>query len=116
MTVKPPFSLAVIKKVIPELDLVGFILFVPASVMFLLALQFGGTDYPWDSGVIIGLFLGAGWMISLFIIWEWHMGERAMIPGTIIKERVALASAFQVSSRSLVSYLVLWSGPSALLY
>jgi hypothetical protein len=94
---KPPFSFAVVKKVLPELDLFGFVLFVPASVMFLLALQFGGTSYPWNSGVIIGLFLGAGWMATLFAIWEWHMGDRAMFPGSILKQKVALSSAVQVS-------------------
>ncbi|GKT97743.1 MFS multidrug transporter [Colletotrichum tofieldiae] len=61
LTVKGPFTLSLVKKTIPEIDLIGFALFTPASTMFLLALQFGGNDYPWNSSVVIGLFCGAGY-------------------------------------------------------
>ncbi|KAJ9306058.1 hypothetical protein DTO217A2_4530 [Paecilomyces variotii] len=42
-----------------ELDLIGFALFAPACVMFLLAMIWGGTTYPWRSSTTIGLFCGA---------------------------------------------------------
>lgn len=71
----------------------GFTLFAPAAIMFLLALQWGGNDYPWSSSVVIGLFCGAGVTAILFILWERHMGERAMLPGSIIKQRVVWSSA-----------------------
>ncbi|KAH8682671.1 efflux pump protein [Xylariales sp. PMI_506] len=92
---KPPFSLARVREVIPELDLIGFGLFVPAAVMFLLALQFGGNEYPWNSATIIGLFYGAVVVTVIFIFWEYRMGDRAMIPGSILKHRIAVCSAFQ---------------------
>ena len=39
-----------------KLDLLGFAIFAPAAIQFLLALQWGGTKYRWDSATTIGLF------------------------------------------------------------
>lgn len=97
LTAKPPMSLALIRRVIPELDLIGFALFAPASVMFLAALEFGGNEFPWNSSVIIGLFCGAGATAIIFVVWEYRMGDRAMIPGSIVKQQTAISSATQVS-------------------
>ncbi|KAF2031502.1 efflux pump protein [Setomelanomma holmii] len=85
---KDPFSMALIRKVIPELDLIGFSLFIPPAIMFLLALQFGsGNTYAWNSATIIGLFVGAGVLAIIFILWEHRMGDRAMLPGSLLKQR-----------------------------
>jgi hypothetical protein len=62
--------------------------------MFLLALQFGsGNAYAWDSATIIGLFVGGGLMAIVFIFWERRMGDRAMLPGSLIKQRIVWVSA-----------------------
>ncbi|KAK9772113.1 hypothetical protein SCAR479_11276 [Seiridium cardinale] len=95
ITAKAPFNKELIKKVIPQLDLIGFALFVPAALMFLLALQWGGNDYPWNSPVVICLFWGAGFAAIAFIFWERRVGEKAMIPGSILRDRVAMCSAVQ---------------------
>ncbi|KAK2015900.1 major facilitator superfamily transporter [Colletotrichum eremochloae] len=76
-----------------HLDLPGFVLFAPAAVMFLLALQFGGNDYAWDSSVVIGLFVGAGVMAVLFFYWEHRLGDdEAMMPLDLFKSRIILTS------------------------
>jgi hypothetical protein len=93
VTVKEPFSLNLIRKVIPQIDLIGFTLLAPAVVMLLLALQFGGGgSYPWNSSVIIGLFVGAGVTAIIFAFWERRQGDEAMIPGSIISNRIVWAS------------------------
>ncbi|KAH7089111.1 efflux pump protein [Paraphoma chrysanthemicola] len=85
---KEPFSMALVQKVIPELDLFGFALFVPPAIMFLLALQFGsGNTFAWNSATIIGLFVGAAVLAAMFIAWEIKMGDRAMLPGSLLKQR-----------------------------
>jgi hypothetical protein len=109
LTIKPPFSLALLRKVLPELDLFGFVLFAPAAVMCLLAIQFGGDNtHSWGSSTVIGLFCGAGVAAILFIWWEIRRGDRAMIPGSIVKQKIVWAStghsAFLMASLFVVSY------------
>jgi hypothetical protein len=93
LTTKAPFSLVLVRRTIPELDLVGFVLFAPASIMFLLALQWGNTKYPWNSSVIIGMICGAAAMALLFAVYESRIGDKAMIPGSIVRQRIVLSSA-----------------------
>jgi hypothetical protein len=94
LTEKEPLTVSLIRKVIPKLDLPGFSLFAPAAIMFLLALQFGSDEkFSWSSSTIIGLFVGAGVTAILFILWERRVGQQAMIPGNIIKQRIVWSSA-----------------------
>jgi hypothetical protein len=99
LTAKPPLSLHLVRSIIPQLDLIGFILFAPAAVLLLLALQFGsGDEYAWNSPVIIGLFVGAGVAAILFVFWERHAGEVAIIPSSMLSQRVVWTSGLQYSS------------------
>lgn len=90
---KESFSLDLVRRVLPDLDLIGFALFAPAAVMFLMALQFGsGNTYAWNSATVIGLLCGAGVMVLVFIGWETRMGDRAMIPGSMLRKRIVWSS------------------------
>lgn len=90
---KEPLSVDLVRRVIPDLDLFGFALFAPAAVMFLMALQFGSGDaYAWNSATIIGLFCGAGITALIFIAWEVKIGDRAMIPGGMLRKRIVWTS------------------------
>lgn len=48
--------------------------------MLLLALTWGGVTYAWSSSVVIGLFIGAGLMMGVFIAWSLYRQEEALIP------------------------------------
>ncbi|PWY79249.1 MFS general substrate transporter [Aspergillus heteromorphus CBS 117.55] len=76
-----------------KFDLIGFTLFAPASIMLLLALQYGGNSHPWDSATVIGLFCGSGATFAVFFFWERHMGVDAMIPGYLVGKRIVLCSS-----------------------
>ncbi|KAH8166051.1 hypothetical protein CIB48_g2228 [Xylaria polymorpha] len=94
--VKAPFSLALVRRVIPQLDIIGFIFFAPAAILLLLALQFGsGETYAWNSSIIIGLFVGSGVAAILFLYWEWKAGDVAIIPFSMVRNRIVWASALQ---------------------
>ncbi|KAK7703229.1 hypothetical protein SLS64_009206 [Diaporthe eres] len=97
-TLKPPFSFALLQSIVPNLDLMGFALFAPTTVMFLLALEWGSSEYGWSSPVVIGLFAGSGALLVVFCLWEWHVGERALIPFHVVKRRVVWASTVQTTA------------------
>ncbi|KAI4916828.1 hypothetical protein J4E90_003331 [Alternaria incomplexa] len=97
-TTKPRVTLSLVHKIIPDLDLLGFALFVPPSVMLLLALQLGsGGKYAWSSSVVIGLFCGAATCAVLFIFWERRMGDQAMLPGKLLGQRIIWTSCVYAS-------------------
>ncbi|OQE41178.1 hypothetical protein PENCOP_c005G08329 [Penicillium coprophilum] len=78
---------------VKSLDLLGFMLISPAAVMFLLALQYGGTVHPWGSSVVIGLLVGAGVTFILFLIWEYRQGDGAMVPFAMLRKRIVWSAA-----------------------
>ncbi len=60
--------------------------------MFLLALEWGGNAYKWDSAMVIGLFCGSAGGLVLFLGWEYTRGDAAMIPLPMIRRRVIASS------------------------
>jgi len=68
-------DLATCKQRVKRLDLPGFALFTPSIIMLLLALDWGGVSYHWNSSTIIGLFCGAGAAWIAFLLWERRQGE-----------------------------------------
>jgi hypothetical protein len=75
-----------------KLDLFGFAIFAPAAIQFFLALDYGGNQYAWGSSVVIGLFCGAGVMFILFLLWEYHEGDNAMMPFSMMRIRAVWSS------------------------
>ncbi|KAI8186434.1 Efflux pump mokI [Colletotrichum sp. SAR 10_75] len=104
-TLKPPFSLALLRRIIPELDLTGFALFAPTTVMFLIALHWGSTEHGWSSPTVIGLFAASGATLVMFSFWEWHVGEKSLIPFHLIKRRRVWASAMQSTTLFSLNYV-----------
>ncbi|KAJ5577923.1 uncharacterized protein N7459_006887 [Penicillium hispanicum] len=88
-----PYWRDVLGTAIKSLDLVGFALVTPAAIMFLLALEYGGNQYAWDSSVVIGLLVGAAATFAVFLVWEYRQGDDAMIPFAMLRSRVIRAAA-----------------------
>ncbi|KAJ0412943.1 major facilitator superfamily domain-containing protein, partial [Aspergillus carlsbadensis] len=85
-----------LRSTIPHLDLIGFAIFAGAASQLLLALNWGGTMYRWDSSTTIGLFCGSGVTFILFLLWERYMGDRAMIPFSLVGRRVIWSSCLNM--------------------
>jgi hypothetical protein len=80
------------KNTLLELDLVGFALFAPSVIMLLLALNWGGNTYPWESVTVVFLLWGAFVTFCIFLSWENQKGEDAMIPLSILHGRIVASS------------------------
>jgi len=98
---------------IQELDLLGASIIVPAVVCLLLALQWGGSTYPWNNSRIIGLIVGFVCLATIFIVTQVKLGERATIPPRILSQRTVAASSvystlFGAGFFVLVFYLPLY--------
>lgn len=75
-----------------QLDILGASIFIPAIVMLILALQWGGADYPWNSAMIIGLFCGFGGAILIFIAIQICLGDKGTLPPRLFKNRDILSA------------------------
>ncbi|KAL5364984.1 major facilitator superfamily-domain-containing protein [Aspergillus floccosus] len=98
---------------IKQLDLIGCALFIPSVIMVMLALQWGGGEYPWHSATILGLFIGFAVTLAIFIVWECYMGDQAMVPFVLLRGRstmlsIAFAWLFLGSFAIPVYYLPEW--------
>lgn len=78
---------ATFKEKMLQLDPTGIVLILGAVICYILALQWGGVSLPWNSSTIIGLFVGFGLLLICFGINEWWLGERAMVPMRLLKNR-----------------------------
>lgn len=91
-----------------SLDLIGCAIFVPGLFMILLALTRGDVEQVWNSATVIGLFVGGGVMLLIFLFWERYKGEEAMIPGMLLKRRSitfsVLFSFCHLGSVAIMSY------------
>ncbi|WPG99119.1 Hypothetical protein R9X50_00193000 [Acrodontium crateriforme] len=107
LSVKEP-PMKVLRDIHNKLDLVGFVIFAPAAVMLLLALQWGGNQYPWNSSVVIGLFCSAGATFLVWLAWDYYKKDKAMIPLSMLRKQHVWVSGvsmgFLSSSMTILSY------------
>ncbi|WQF83420.1 Putative major facilitator superfamily, MFS transporter superfamily [Colletotrichum destructivum] len=96
-----------------RLDPLGSLFFLPSIVSLLLALEWGGSEYEWNDGRIIALFVIFGVGFIAFATVQVLMPQTATVPVRIIKQRTMLAGAFFMlflagSMMLAVYYLPIW--------
>jgi EmrB/QacA subfamily drug resistance transporter len=69
------------------IDFAGAGLLVAAVSTLLLALVWGGSEYPWGSATIIGLFAASAVLTGLFLWWE-HRAAEPILPLRLFRGRV----------------------------
>ena len=92
-----------------ELDILGALFLIAAVICLLLALQWGGSTYPWNDSKVYGCFIGFGLLIIVFIYIQFKRGDRATLPPRILlKQRTVLASAVFSFFLSLSIYILVF--------
>ena len=76
-----------------RMDWVGSALVIVFITCLLLALQWGGNDYRFDSWRIILLFTLGGVLCIAFFAWEYYWDQDALIPFSILSNRTIIAAA-----------------------
>ncbi|KAI3323478.1 MFS general substrate transporter [Xylariaceae sp. AK1471] len=92
-------------------DPIGTLIFIPAIVSLLLALQWGGTTYAWNNGRIIGLFVVFGVLIFAFLFVQWRQQENATVPPRIFRNRTVWAGSFFAFSIGSAFFLFVYYIP-----
>ncbi|MFY1697384.1 MULTISPECIES: MDR family MFS transporter [unclassified Solwaraspora] len=75
------------------IDWLGATLLVAGVSSILLALSWGGGEYPWSSPLIIGLFVAGAVLAVLFLMQESRVAEPILPLGLFRERTVALATA-----------------------
>jgi hypothetical protein len=94
-------------------DPFGTIVFMPAIISLLLALQWGGTTYAWNSWRVILLFCFFGVLIIAFVFFQFRQGDLATVPPRIVAKRSVWSSGFFImclggAFLGSVYYLPMW--------
>ncbi|RMZ88037.1 hypothetical protein DV736_g4732, partial [Chaetothyriales sp. CBS 134916] len=98
---KPPKAAkhqeATLREKILQMDFPGTFAIMAAMVCYLLAMQWGGTTKSWHSADVVGVLVGFGLLVIIFIVIEYFQGDRALLQGRILKDRTfAAMSAYIV--------------------
>ncbi|MFF0027019.1 MFS transporter [Streptomyces avermitilis] len=70
-----------------RLDILGVLLLAAASICVVLLTSWGGTEYAWDSRVVLGLGAGAGVAAVLFLVVE-RFAVEPLIPLRLFRDSV----------------------------
>lgn len=83
-----------IRQQLAQLDLLGELFLLPSIICLLLALQWGGAQYPWSDGRIIALFVVFGVTLIAFIAVQILRPDTATVPPRLVKNRSIVAGMF----------------------
>ncbi|EAQ82879.1 hypothetical protein CHGG_11055 [Chaetomium globosum CBS 148.51] len=94
-------------------DPFGTLVFMPAIISLLLALQWGGTTYAWNSWRVILLFCFFAVLIAAFVYFQFRQGDLATVPPRILAKRSVWSAGFFIMALGgaflgSVYYLPIW--------
>lgn len=68
-----------------KIDYLGILTATSALTLILIPLSGGGSTYPWDSPIVISMFIVGGVLLVSFLFIEWKVPELPMIPLRLFK-------------------------------
>ncbi|KAG7097372.1 hypothetical protein E1B28_004722 [Marasmius oreades] len=94
-----------------KFDSWGTVAFLPAVICLLLALQWGGTTYPWRNGRIIALFVIFGVLITVFVGIQVWKKDDATVPPRILTQRSIFAGSLFAFSLGASFFIMVYFIP-----
>src|SRR5271156_3915407 len=94
---KNPYPNLSIVHRIRNIDWIGAGLVTTALALFTLAISFGGNQFAWKSGVVIGFFVASGVLAILFML------SQTILPGITKEKRLFPAHYFLNKDMVLLS-------------
>ncbi|KAH8687908.1 drug resistance transporter EmrB/QacA subfamily [Tricladium varicosporioides] len=71
-----------------RLDIVGCFLLLAASLLFVTAIEEGGTEYLWSSSVVITLLVISLLLWPIVLFWSWYQERRTTVQEPVLPWRV----------------------------
>ncbi|MFB7816109.1 MDR family MFS transporter [Paenibacillus chitinolyticus] len=81
-----------------KIDWLGAVTLVGAIICLMFALELGGKEYAWDSGIILGLFAGFAFLAVLFLFIETRVAEPIISFGMFKNRLYATSNATAIFS------------------
>ncbi|KAL6234755.1 hypothetical protein BDW75DRAFT_240777 [Aspergillus navahoensis] len=81
------------KERIKNFDVIGTITLTGGTICLLLAISWGGNNFPWNSSRVIGGFVGGFALLLTFAIWE-NYAKDPLMPPVFLRSRAIVAILF----------------------
>ncbi|KAI0837704.1 major facilitator superfamily domain-containing protein [Hypoxylon sp. FL0890] len=99
------------KEKLKRLDFIGTVILVGSIASLLLALQLGGTIYPWNGSRIIALLVLFVVLFAAWVGWQVYLGPVATIPKSVISQRSMAFACWYAFAQGGVNFGILYYAP-----
>ncbi|KAI1316709.1 hypothetical protein EDD11_009598 [Mortierella claussenii] len=82
-----PHTMGSFREKMKRVDFLGSLTLICGLILILLPLNWGGSKYEWNSGIIIGLFCAGFAVLIVFCLIEWKVAAEPIIPFHLFKNR-----------------------------
>ncbi|GBL51705.1 multidrug transporter [Candidozyma auris] len=97
---RPPTPKGGLRPKLKKIDYLGTFLFSTGLVLLLLALTFGGNEFPWKSAAVICCFVLGGIITIIFIYYNFMLSKNPLIP----KEVVVVPKILMATSTAIFNF------------
>ncbi|KAM0793803.1 hypothetical protein ACM66B_001219 [Microbotryomycetes sp. NB124-2] len=78
------------------LDWIGLVIMLATITSLLLPLQWGGNEYAWSDGPVIGTLAAFGVLVILIVVWEWKFtGPTGILPLRMFNDRTQIGACLE---------------------
>ena len=89
-----------------RVDVLGILTLTPALLTILVATSFGGTTYPWGSGVILGLYAVGAVLLALFVLVQLR-AENPLLPLRLFRNDIFTWSNIAAFALAMVMFAMI---------